>query len=308
MKSILRIGTRGSKLALWQANYVADMLHQAGFETEIVVIHTQGDKILDRSLSKIGSKGVFTEELETALRNGEIHIAQHSAKDLQSHLADDLELIAFTQREDVADVIVSFDPTFSLQDVGKRIGTSSVRRQAFFQRFYPHLKVVDMRGNLQTRIEKLKNGEADALALAYAGVHRMGYADMVVHRLDVDQFVPPVGQGSVAIEASKSLDSAIKSQIRKALNHRHTELCLLAERAFLKTLHGGCSIPAYCLAKFESDDILLVTAGLVAKDGSHDIRHTLSCLLAEAEQTGERLANMVLQDGGQELLEQIRAV
>lgn len=303
---IIKIGTRGSKLALWQANYVASSLQQAGFQTEIVIINTKGDQILDRSLSKIGSKGVFTEELEEALHSGEIHLAQHSAKDLQSELAPDLELIAFTKREQVNDVIVSFDNHFSLQTPGKRIGTSSVRRLAFFKKHYPHLQVVDMRGNLQTRLEKLKNGQADALALAFAGVHRMGYEELIVHHLPVDQFVPPVGQGSVAIEISTKLDVDLKKRIKAALNDEETETCLRAERSFLKTLQGGCSIPAFCYAQLENE-ILLVKGGLIALDGSKTVVFEEKGNPKESQALGHSVALKVLELGGKEILASIRS-
>lgn len=303
----IKIGTRGSKLALWQAHHIADLLQHAGVQSEIVIINTKGDMILDRSLAKIGSKGVFTEELETALRNGDIDIAQHSAKDVQSHLPDDLELIAFTRREKCHDVVVSYDNDFSLETPGKRIGTSSVRRVAFFKKYYPHLEVVDMRGNLQTRLEKLKNGHADALALAYAGVHRMGYQDLVVSELSVEQFTPPVGQGSVAIEASKKMQKSQKDLIRSALNDDDTEVCLLAERAFLATLNGGCSIPAFCLAQLKQNQIHL-RAGLVATDGSKEIVFEETSAISEAPQKAHEIALKVLSNGGKELLEKIRSV
>ena len=303
----IRIGTRGSKLALWQAHHIADLLQHAGVQSEVVIINTKGDMILDRSLAKIGSKGVFTEELETALRNGDIDIAQHSAKDVQSHLPDDLELIAFTRREKCHDVVVSYDKAFSPEIPGKRIGTSSVRRVAFFKKYYPHLEVVDMRGNLQTRLEKLKNGHADALALAYAGVHRMGYQDLIVSELSVEQFTPPVGQGSVAIEASKKMPKSLKELIRSALNDDNTEGCLLAERAFLATLNGGCSIPAFCLAQLKNNQLFL-RAGLVATDGSKEIVFEENCSVHEAPQKAHEIALKVLSNGGKELLEKIKGI
>ncbi len=301
----IKIGTRGSKLALWQAHHISDLLQHAGVQSEIVIINTKGDQILDRSLVKIGSKGVFTEELETALRNGDIDIAQHSAKDVQSHLPDDLELIAFTKREQSNDVVLSLDKAFSLETPGKRIGTSSVRRVAFFKKYYPHLEVVDMRGNLQTRLEKLQNGHADALALAFAGVHRMGYQDMIVAHLPVEQFTPPVGQGSVAIEASKKMSKSLKDLIRSAMNDEATENCLLAERAFLATLNGGCSIPAFCLAQLDTNQLKL-RGGLVATDGSREIVFEKTCSVADGVKAGSELGALVLASGGKELLLEIR--
>lgn len=304
IQSKIKIGTRGSKLALWQANHIADLLQQKGIQSEIIVINTIGDKILDRALAKIGSKGVFTEELEEALRNGNIDIAQHSAKDLQSHLPDDLELIAFTTRENPEDVVVSFNKNFSLNEKGI-IGTSSVRRVAFLRKLYPNLEVVDMRGNLQTRIEKLKNGAADALVLAYAGVHRMGYENMIVASLSVEEFIPPVGQGSIAIEANKSLPDDIKNAIRNALNDSLTETCLLAERAFLKELNGGCSIPAFCYATLLEMDISIV-GGLISTDGKQIIKFHEKGNSQNGEVMGANLASKVFNSGGEEILKQIR--
>src|SRR6478609_7957183 len=175
MNKTIRIGTRGSKLALWQAEYVASLIKPSGFSTEIIPIDTRGDKILDVSIAKIGSKGVFTEEIEAKLLDGTIDIAVHSAKDLSSTLADELELIAFTEREIVNDVVVSYNKKFSLKNDGINIGTSSTRRVAFTKHFFPQATTTSVRGNLQTRLAKLKNGDCDALILAYAGVHRMGY-------------------------------------------------------------------------------------------------------------------------------------
>jgi hydroxymethylbilane synthase len=212
----IKIGTRGSKLALWQAYYVEDLLQKGGVETEIVIIETKGDQILDRSLSKIGSKGVFTQELEDQLISGDIDIAVHSAKDLQSQLDDAFELIAFTEREKANDVLVSHDTSLSLKS-GESfvVGTSSTRRVAVLKHFYPHIKTVDMRGNLQTRLRKLEEGQCDALLLAYAGVHRMEYDDKIAEHLLLDEFTPAVGQGSVAIECAVTLSDDKKDIIKR---------------------------------------------------------------------------------------------
>ena len=202
----IRIGTRGSKLALWQAHFVEKKLQDGGLATEIVIIETKGDKILDRALSKIGSKGIFTEELEEQLQNGDIDIAVHSAKDLQSDLGEAFEILAFLERERANDVLISHNTSLSLrQKEPFVIGTSSTRRTATLRHFYPHLKTVDMRGNLQTRLRKLEEGHCDALLLAYAGVHRMGYDNQIAEYLSLEEFTPAVGQGSVAIECAVSL-------------------------------------------------------------------------------------------------------
>ncbi len=303
----VRIGSRGSKLALWQAEYVAEQLRQGGMDPEIVVIDTKGDKILDRSLSKIGSKGVFTEELEEQLRTGAIDIAQHSAKDLQSSLPDDLEILAFTPREAVNDVLVSFNTELSLES-GEPfvVGTSSTRRVATLKRHYPHIKVVDMRGNLQTRLEKLKNGACDALLLAYAGVHRMGYEEYIAEHLPTDVFTPAVGQGSVAIECAVSLDATKKTRIRELLNDPVTESCIRAERIFLATLQGGCSIPVYGLASHFSGRVSL-TAGLISLDGTQELRRTEIADTAQANLMAQRLADQLVAQGGGDILREIRS-
>ncbi|MEY3646229.1 MAG: Hydroxymethylbilane synthase [Bacteroidota bacterium] len=193
-KNNIRIGTRNSALALWQANHIGRLLEAAGMTYELVAISTIGDKILDRSLSKIGAKGVFTEELEAMLRTGDIDIAQHSAKDLPSTLADDLPLIAFTEREAAHDVVLSLNSSIRLgQSASLRIGTSSTRRRAFLAHHFPQHDAVEMRGNLQTRLEKLKNGDCDAMLLAFAGVHRMEMESFIVEHLPLDtaKYVKP---------------------------------------------------------------------------------------------------------------------
>lgn len=245
MKKI-RIGTRKSPLALWQANFVGEKLKSQGLDYELVPIETKGDKILDQSLHKIGSKGVFTEELEILLSQGEIDIAQHSAKDLTSDLPGNLPIIAIMEREIAQDVLVSFNTSLSLHSKEKIIvGTSSTRRQAMMREYFPQHHLVEMRGNLQTRMKKLENQEAEAIILAYAGVHRMGLENYICEFLPIDIFTPAVGQGAVAIQASNHLDQKLKEKIRKIINHEESEKCILAEREILKNIQGGCSIPFY---------------------------------------------------------------
>ena len=316
----IKLGTRGSKLALWQAEYIRETLERGGMSVEIVIISTKGDQILDRSLSKIGSKGVFTEELEEQLRSGAIDIAQHSAKDLQSELSDDLELIAFTEREKVNDVLVSFDKSLSLES-GKPfvVGTSSTRRVAMLKHYYPHIQTVDMRGNLQTRMGKLESGVCDALILAYAGVHRMGYEEHIAEVISVDKFTPAVGQGSVALECAVSLNPEKKARIRELCNHGETEQQLLAERAFLRRLQGGCSIPVFGLAVIRETDNsqltsgtppvhnsqLTIMGGLVSLDGSEILKETITG--NDPVEMGNQLAEKILSLGGDRILKEIRA-
>ncbi len=302
----IRIGTRGSALALWQAHHIAALLTKGGLLPQIVTIETKGDKILNKSLAKIGSKGVFTAELEDGLRDGSIDIAVHSAKDMQSQLPEDLEIIAFTQREVTNDVLISFNKTLSLDDQHPWVvGTSSTRRVAMLKYYYPHIKTVDMRGNLQTRMKKLEDGQCEAIILAFAGVHRMDYDKHIVSQLPLDKFTPAVGQGSVAVESSVTLDAEKRSIIRKLCNHSETEYPLLAERAYLNKLQGGCSIPVFALATLHND-IVSITGGIISLDGKQMVKKTLQSPAEEAVALGQRLSEEVLGAGGDTILKEIR--
>ena len=311
----IRLGTRGSRLALWQAEHVAGLLHKAGLETEIVAIQTIGDKVLDRSLTKIGAKGIFTEELEVSLRRGETHLAIHSAKDVQSSLPDDLELLAFLEREKVNDVVLSFDENFALDKPGIVLGTSSTRRRAQLRRFYPEAQTAESRGNLQTRLRKLEEGQFDGLVLAYAGVHRMGYDALIRHTLPETQFVPATGQGSVAVECAKSLSADLKARLKQALDHTATHFCLLAERAFLRTMEGGCSIPSFALATIYETGALRLHGGIISLSGEELVAETMLSAsqpagrptpAAAADALGVAVAESVLRRGGAQILAGIR--
>lgn len=303
----IKIGTRGSKLALWQAEYIADLLKVGGLNTEIVKIETKGDKILDVSISKIGSKGVFTEEIEEQLANGSIDIAVHSAKDLQSELDKGFSIIAFTEREKVNDVLIG-SKEIDLSDTSKQIviGTSSTRRVATFRHFYPNVITKEVRGNLQTRIRKLEEGNYDALMLAYAGVKRMNYQDMIRETLSLDEFIPAVGQGSVAIEIHENMSGEKVNKLRSLLNHPPTEMCLLAERGYLKKLQGGCSIPVFALATLLDSGELSITGGIVSLDGKDRIIHTETGVPEDAESIGMNLGEKVLNSGGDKILQTIK--
>ena len=306
MKTI-KIGTRKSKLAMWQAEHVEALLNQAGMKTEILSTETIGDKILNTSIAKIGSKGVFTEEIEEMLRIGEVDIAVHSAKDMPSTLPVGLEFIAFAKREKVNDVLLSKDPGFSIDDSSKQVtvGTSSVRRVAMMKHFYPHVKTVEMRGNLQTRIRKMEDGQCDALMLAYAGVKRMHYEDMIVKTFSVEEFVTPTGQGSVAVEIASSMPDDIKAAIKNCINCEKTEARIIAERSFLAELLGGCSIPVFAHAELDNE-ILAMSAGLISLDGTTLIKKTMTKSRNEALALGKELGLYVLENGGKEILDEIR--
>ncbi len=301
----IKIGTRSSKLAMWQAEYIAQLLKAGGMEVELVPMETKGDKILDRQLSKIGSKGVFTEELEAGLRDGSLDIAVHSAKDMPSSLEEGLELIAFTERETANDVLVSFHKDCSLSK-DMIVGTSSTRRVALLKYYYPQLTITDMRGNLQTRFQKMKDGQCDAMILAYAGVHRMGMHDYIVEQLPLNTFTPPTGQGCVTIEACpERLGQQTIERIRACCNNQDAELALSAERAYLKTMNGGCSIPTFCHARLEGEE-LLVDAGIIDLEGKQLVKKTKTSVVGEAVATGDKLAKEVLESGGAAILEKIK--
>jgi hydroxymethylbilane synthase len=300
----IRIGTRNSALAVWQARHIADILLRAGYQIEIIEIVTIGDKIQDRSLAKIGAKGVFTEELESMLRNGEIDIAQHSAKDLPSKLAADLPLIAFTKREAAHDVVLSLDPTFRLSNSTKsKIGTSSTRRRAMIAKEFPQHQLVEMRGNLQTRLEKLKAGSCDAMLLAFAGVHRMGMEEYIVEHLEVNSFIPAVGQGSIAIQCSTHLSTDLQAVIRSSCNHEATEACIVAERHLLAQLDGGCSVPVFGHAQQHENGIHLI-GGVLGLKGEVELK--ASSTGDNPEKLGMEVAKQLINQGAQSLLQEIR--
>ncbi len=302
----VKIGTRGSKLALWQAEFVASELSKNGLKPIISVIETKGDQLLDVSISKIGGKGVFTEELEEQLKNGTIDIAVHSAKDLPSRLPEELKILAFTEREKANDVLISSNHEISLETDPITVGTSSTRRIATLRHYYPHVKTVEIRGNLQTRIRKMEEGQCDALLLAFAGVYRMGYSHMIVQELSLEKFTPAVGQGSLALEVSTEMDPVLATKIYEAINHNPTEKQLLAERAYLRELEGGCSIPAFALAQYSESGNITLQAGIFSLDGKKLKQKSSEFKADQCMEGGQKLAKEILKEGGQEILKEIR--
>ncbi|WP_319774653.1 hydroxymethylbilane synthase [Breoghania sp.] len=266
----VRIGTRGSALALAQAHETRDRLMKAhGLPEEafqIAIIKTSGDRILDRALSEVGGKGLFTKEIEDALLSGDIDFAVHSSKDMPTLLPDGLEISAFLPREDVRDAFISPKAT-TLLDLpqGAVVGSASLRRQAMVKRLRPDLEVVTYRGNVQRRLEKLAEGVVDATLLAYAGLKRLGLGDVVTSVIDEDSFLPAVGQGAICIE-SRIGDERIGALLA-AIHHEETAICLTAERAFLRELDGSCRTPIAGLARVADSTVTL--RGLILKpDGS----------------------------------------
>ncbi|MEP3431299.1 MAG: hydroxymethylbilane synthase [Roseibium sp.] len=291
----LRIGTRGSELALAQARetrarlMAAHSLPEDAFE--IVVIKTSGDKIQDRPLSEVGGKGLFTKEIEDAMLDGSIDLAVHSSKDMPTVLPDGLELTAFLPREDVRDAFLS-PKAKTLTDLpqGAVVGSSSLRRQAMIKRLRPDIEVVMYRGNLQTRLRKLSEGQVDATLLAYAGLKRLGLDGEVTSVLETDDFVPAVGQGAICIE-SRAGDTATLEKL-SAIHDRDTQVRLESERAFLAVLDGSCRTPIGGLATLDGDT--LTFKGIVLRpDGSeaHELVKTGSASdgIALGQAVGEAL-------------------
>lgn len=299
--SVLRIATRKSALALWQAEWVKSQLEANGLACELVMLETIGDKKLDTTIAKIGSKGVFTEELEALLQIGEVELAVHSAKDLASELPEGFELIAFGPREDVHDVLVSHKEIDVNQPL--LIGTSSTRRVAQLAKYYPQFSTTPVRGNLQTRFRKMEEGACDALLLAKAGVLRMKNMDMIRYEFPLDQLTPAAGQGSIAVEVHKELPSDIRDAIRKATNDPIAEKAILAERAFLREMNGGCSIPVFAHAQLDGDSIN-VTGGILSLNGRTELRNNMTGI--DSIELGRLLARSILTAGGDVILDEIK--
>lgn len=301
----LRIGTRGSQLALWQANLVRAELHKAHpeMDVELVVITTKGDKVLDVSLDKIGSKGVFTKEIEDALLERRIDVAVHSLKDLPTGMPAGLQLAAIMQREDVADALVTRTGQ-KLEDLphGSIVMTGSLRRQAQMLAWRDDLKILPIRGNVPTRVRKFNDSSAAALVLACAGLRRLGMAGVITQRLDPETFLPACGQGAIAVQARVADDSVIDAC--RCLDHAPTRLAVTAERAYLRAMGGGCQAPLGAYARF-SGDSLAVTAMAASADGRQMVRKTTSApcpSMQAAGQLGDMAAQWVLAECGSEIM------
>lgn len=305
MVNKIKIGTRGSRLAIWQADYVRKRILEnfPDLEIEIVRIKTKGDRILDAPLSKIGGKGLFVKEIEDALLRGDIDIAVHSIKDIPTNIPEGLEISAMTERDDPHDVFISKDGIpFSELSIGAVIGTSSLRRQAQLLHKRPDLRFIPLRGNVDTRLRKLKEEQMDGIVLALAGIERMGFDDIKKEILPMDICLPAVGQGSIGIETRKS-DDRIR-EIVSRLNHEETSIAIRSERAFLRKLEGGCQVPIAAHGRVRSGIIEL--HGMVATlKGEILIRDCLTGTLSDPEEIGYMLAERILNAGGRKILEDI---
>jgi len=294
----IKIGTRGSMLALAQAHEVRDLMVAANnlnpSDIEIVVISTAGDRIQNKPLSEVGGKGLFSKEIEQALTDGRIDLGVHSSKDMATALPDGLELSAFLPREDVRDAFLS-PKAANLQDLPQDavVGSSSMRRKALINRLRPDIKVVMFRGNLQTRLKKLGNGEVDATLLAYAGLRRLGIENEVTSLLEVDNFPPAPGQGAICIETRVG-DKRIKDLVLP-LNDADTEAALTLERAYLRALDGSCRTPIAGIAAVKNNEISF--SGMVLSDDGQII-HEKSCkgpvsdAASLGQKTGEKIRTM----------------
>ena len=303
---VLRLGTRASRLAMWQAEHVKGLLEAmpGGPRIEIVTISTAGDRILDVPLSQLKGQAFFTKEIESALLDERIDFAVHSMKDLATIMPEGLVLAASPEREDPRDVILSATGV-GLDDLpaGGRVGTSSLRRRAFLACRRPDLVIANLRGNVPTRLAKLRAGEYEAILLAAAGVKRLGYEAEISAYLEPEDFLPAPGQGALALQA-RADDATTRSWLEN-LDHAPTHAATTAERAYLRRIEGGCQVPAGALATVAGREMQLI-AMVASLDGRRVVQGTLGGVAAKAEEIGVTLAEGLLADGGEEILSEIR--
>jgi hydroxymethylbilane synthase len=300
----LRIGTRGSVLARWQAESVRKQLFQlTGREAEIVLIKTSGDKMQQATLTQSGEKGIFIKELEEALLEETIDLAVHSVKDIPTDTPGRLFFPAVCRRDDVRDCLVSHRGTL-LADLkpGARVGTSSLRRQAQLLHFRPDLDLRDLRGNVDTRLRKVESGEYDAIVLAKAGLDRLGWSQKIAETLSTEISLPAVGQGAIAIEARVKDQEA--AEILGKLDDEETRTVIIAERALLAALQGGCQVPLGAWARRERGE-LVIEAVVCSVDGVHYVRQKLTGPAGQAAELGQQLAQMLVDGGARDILEEV---
>lgn len=305
--STLRIATRKSPLALWQANFVKQALESAHAEilVELIPMSTRGDKILDSPLSKIGGKALFVKELENSILSGHADVAVHSMKDVPMELPEGLELAAICEREDPSDAFVSNNYE-KIEDLPReaRVGTSSFRRQCQLKNLRPDLKICDLRGNVGTRLDKLDKGEYDAIILASAGLIRLQLSTRISHRLPIEQSLPAGGQGAIGIECRT--DDVKTISIINDLHHKSTAIRVSAERVVNKILQGGCQVPIASYAELQ-DGRLWLRALVGALDGSRIIRSEYVGHSDRAKEIGRKVAEDLLLKGAEEILESLGA-
>jgi hydroxymethylbilane synthase len=302
----IRIGTRGSQLALYQAEKVKATLQQQAPEipVELVIIHSKGDKIMDVALSKIGDKGLFTKELEEALYRDEIDMAVHSLKDLPTTLPEGLKLGGVLERGEVRDALVSVKG-ITMETLSKEhtIATSSLRRKAQLLKINPELHIVDIRGNVNTRLRKMEEGHCDVMFMAAVGLQRLGLDKYISEVIEPNTIIPAVSQGAIAMETRQN-DVRVDAVVQ-AINHKPTFITITAERIFLKKLEGGCQIPIGCYSKVEGDSFTM-TGFMAYIDGTNYLEETLSGKVSESETIANQLADYFIARGSGQLLDRIR--
>jgi len=305
--SKLRIATRKSPLALWQANHVRDalMARNPGQDVELFTMSTQGDKILDTPLAKVGGKGLFVKELELGILEGRADLAVHSMKDVPVEFPQGLGLAAILEREDPRDALISNNySSIDTLPPGARVGTSSLRRQCQLRARRPDLEVLDLRGNVNTRLAKLDNGDYDAILLAAAGVKRMGWEDRITELLPPEQFLPAIGQGAIGIEI-RIADERVSHAV-KALNDEQTSTRIRAERALNERLQGGCQVPIAGYSEI-SHGVMVLRALVGRPDGTELVQGVISGKPEDGEELGQVLADDLLSRGAKQILAEIYA-
>ncbi|HCY39881.1 MAG TPA: hydroxymethylbilane synthase [Prolixibacteraceae bacterium] len=307
MKNNIRIGTRGSQLALYQAKKVKATLEKLfpELQVELKIIKTKGDKILDVALSKIGDKGLFTKEIENELIDGSVDLAVHSLKDLPTTLPEGLKLGAVLERGEFRDALVSKNgKKLSELGAGDVIATSSLRRQAGLMKMNNQIIIKDIRGNVNSRLQKMEDGYCDAMIMAAAGLQRLELEQYITEIIDPEVIVPAVSQGAIAIEIRMN-DPEVELLMQK-INHTETWNAVIAERAFLAHLQGGCQVPLGCFSKVENN--ILTLKGFVASvDGTRFINETISGEISEGAALGVQMAEKMLEKGAFEILSQIKS-
>ncbi len=305
MSKVIRIGSRGSPLALWQARWVQEKLQRSFPDGafDVVVIRTTGDTILDTPLAKIGDKGLFTKELDRALIERRIDLAVHSLKDVPTRIPEGLTIAAVTEREEVRDAFISRDGLW-LKELpsGATVATGSLRRKAQLLAYRPDLRIVDLRGNLNTRLEKFRQSRWDGMVLAAAGLRRMGWQHYIRELLPLKVMLPAVGQGCLAV-ICRETDESLRLLLQK-LDHRPSRLGTTAERTLLSTLEGGCQIPIGAYGRLEGERLVL-DACIGSLDGQMIIRERMEGAPEHPRALGERLAYRLLDGGGKAILDQI---
>ncbi|MGC9352438.1 MAG: hydroxymethylbilane synthase [Mariniphaga sp.] len=305
-KKSVKIGTRGSQLALYQAELTKTQLLEKfpGIEVEIVIIKTKGDKILDVALSKIGDKGLFTKEIENALLAGEVDIAVHSLKDLPTTLPEGLKLGAVLERGEFRDTLVSKDGR-KLHELTEKdvIATSSLRRKAGLLRYNKNFQIVDIRGNVNTRLRKMEEGYCDAMIMAAAGLQRLELDNYITEIINPEIIISASSQGIIAVESRT--DDSETEKLLDAINHKATWIAGEAERGFLRAIEGGCQVPVGCYSQIDGEKITL-TGFVASVDGSVYLLETETGLVDQSKATGEKLARKLIERGAAKIMEEVR--